>query len=206
VITAKDLENTVSLSQYIAQGRIMGVADSAGYAFSTRKMSMSLNSAGGDGSLPPVPKLSISLDGMILTDFSLADLPVSEVESIEVLLGVAYTAAYGSAGANGILVITTKRGSGRSLKDISAPGIVIFMPKGYDIPRQFYSPKYETDQDKSPDLRTTVYWNPNIVTDANGNAKLDFYNPSKPGKYRILIEGINADGDLARRIFNYQVN
>jgi TonB-linked SusC/RagA family outer membrane protein len=41
----------------------------------------------------------------------LNDLSVGEVEAVEVLKGPAATALYGAAGANGVIVITTKRGS-----------------------------------------------------------------------------------------------
>ncbi len=204
IFTAKDLENAYSLSQFISQGRIMGIADSSGHPYSTR---LPIGASRPDGTPPEVKLLAISVDGMILENFSLDDLQISEIESVEVLQSVGYLAIYGSAGVNGVLVITTKRGKGRTAAEINAPGIVIFSPKGYDVARQFYSPKYEvTNLDKTPDLRSTVYWNPNLITDVNGKANINYYNTDQTGNYRIVIEGIDSEGNLARKVVTYQVN
>ncbi|TCC93398.1 TonB-dependent receptor [Pedobacter frigiditerrae] len=203
IITAKDLENSFSLAQYIAQGRIMGVADSSGYPFSTR---LPIGSSKVPGELPDVKLLAVSLDGMLLGNFSLDDIPIGEIESVEVLQSAGYIAAYGSVGQNGLLIITTKRGKGRKMSEINAPGITIFTPKGYDTTRQFYSPKYDTNPDKNPDLRTTILWNPNVVTDATGKANINYYNTDRAGNYRIVIEGIDVEGNLARKVITYQVN
>jgi TonB-dependent SusC/RagA subfamily outer membrane receptor len=52
------------------------------------------------------------IDGLRLTGSTataLADLPPEEVETIEVLKGPSATALYGTDGANGVIVVTTKR-------------------------------------------------------------------------------------------------
>lgn len=202
IITAKDLENSYSLAQYIAQGRIMGVADSAGYAWNTR---IGPIGPGEPGQPPAVPKLAIVLDGILLQDFSLEEIQVNEIESVELLISPSYTTAYGSNGKYGLLVISLKRGSGRKMSEISSPGLAIYKPKGFDVPRQFYSPKYDAETIPQTDLRTTVYWNPQVVTDVNGKANINFYNTDQTGNYRIVMEGIDADGNLARKVFTYTV-
>jgi hypothetical protein len=204
IITANDLQNSYSLAQYITQGRIMGVADSSGYAWNTR-----IGPIGNPpefGQPPAVPKLAVVIDGMMLENFSLEEIQVKEVESVEVLISPGYTAAYGSNGNYGVLVISMKRGSSRKMADITSPGLVIYQPKGYDVPRQFYSPKYDAKPDNNPDLRTTVYWNPQFVTDATGKGAISFYNTDQSGNYRVVIEGIDAEGNLARKVFTYLVN
>jgi len=73
------------------------------------------------------------------------------------------------------------------------------MPLGYQLPIEFYSPKYETQEsidNPKPDLRTTIYWKPNVITDDRGNAKLDFYTADDPGTYSVIIEGVSEDGRL----------
>jgi hypothetical protein len=87
------------------------------------------------------------------------------------------------------------------------PGIANLMPKGYNKTREFYSPKYDRPEvsAKMPDLRTTIYWNPYVNTDANGEAIIDFYNGDGTGRYRVVIEGINADGELGRQVLRYKV-
>jgi len=59
------------------------------------------------------------VDGVRLsgsTAAALADLPPEEVETIEVLKGPSATARYGTDGANGVIVVTTKRPSAERLR------------------------------------------------------------------------------------------
>lgn len=190
VITAKDLQNSFSLSQYLS-GRLAGISVRGGKAYSGR--------TGGT--------MSVVLDGITMSnDFLLDDIVVQDIESVEVLKNIGNTAIYGSTGANGVLVITTKRGGGTSNYNRYAPGIVTYAPKGFYVNREFYSPKYDANPDLKPDLRTTVYWNPHLVSDIEGKTTLTYYNTDQPGTYRIVIEGIDAAGNLARKVLTYQVN
>jgi hypothetical protein len=63
--------------------------------------------------------------------------------------------------------------------------------------REFYSPEYglsaETDKSK-PDLRSTIYWDPDIVTDASGKASVSFYNTDNFTRVDIRMEGISHTG------------
>lgn len=56
-------------------------------------------------------------------------------------------------------------------------GIRLTRIMGYTRPSAFYSPSYP-DPTKAPasDRRTTLYWNPNVVTDDNGQAVVECYN------------------------------
>src|SRR5690606_33105774 len=47
---------------------------------------------------------------------SVSDIPPQEIESIEVMKDASYTAIYGSQGANGVIIITTKRGKAGKTK------------------------------------------------------------------------------------------
>ena len=48
-----------------------------------------------------------------------------------------------------------------------------------------------------PDKRTTVYWNPYLKTDQNGNTTIEFYsNDTDQVDYDIDIEGIAPDGTI----------
>lgn len=188
IITAKDLENTPVLSFYLT-GRIPGITVRNGNAY--------LRQSGAP--------MSIVLDGMQMQDMLLDEINVFDIETIEVLRNIGNTAIYGSRGSGGVLVITTKRGGGTSSVSSYAPGIITYNPKGYAISRQFYSPRYTNAPDTKPDFRTTVYWNPSIVSDEKGNFKLDYFNTDEAGIYRVVIEGIDLMGNLARKTFTYQV-
>ncbi|MVN23436.1 MG2 domain-containing protein [Mucilaginibacter arboris] len=62
---------------------------------------------------------------------------------------------------------------------------------GYYEAREFYTPKNSIGQ---PDLRTTLFWKPNIVTDANGEASVHFTNSAQKTTIRIVAEGITDKG------------
>lgn len=46
----------------------------------------------------------------------------------------------------------------------------------------------------APDYRRTLYWNPNVVTDASGRASLSFYNNTSARRLDITLGGITPDG------------
>lgn len=56
------------------------------------------------------------VDGVALSSISLQDINVNDIESMEVLKDASATAIYGSRGANGVLLITTKRGKAGEAK------------------------------------------------------------------------------------------
>lgn len=190
IITAKELQNTFSLSQYL-MGRVAGVTVRNGMAYMMR------------GNQAP---MSIFMDGMNMGEgFVLDDVIVQDIETVEVLKSIGNTAIYGSNGSNGILLITTKRGGSTESYNRYSPGIVTYSPKGYYNGRQFYSPKYDVAKDKKPDLRTTIYWNPHLISDTEGKVSLDYYNTDQLGTYRLVIEGIDVLGNLARKVYTYEV-
>ena len=50
-----------------------------------------------------------------------------------------------------------------------------------------------------PDVRTTLYWAPYILTDkANHKASFTFYNNDISKKYKIVLEGFNEEGRMTR--------
>lgn len=70
-----------------------------------------------------------------------------------------------------------------------------FKIKGYTKPDEFYSPQYPTGPIPGDvDYRRTLYWNPNIVTDQNGHAEVEFYNNSYSTRLKAIATGITANG------------
>lgn len=147
--------------------------------------------------------MTIVLDGMYWGG-KIDDLNPIDFESVEVLKSANNTSIYGIRGGYGVLILTTKRG-GSGLDQTKQTNPIVYYPKGYAISREFYSPKHEKVQDKSPDLRSTIFWNPAIVSNENGEMKLNFYNGDFSGTYRIVVEGIDMTGNLARKVFTYEV-
>jgi len=85
------------------------------------------------------------------------------------------------------------------------PNQASFTIKGFYKARTFYSPKYAGGRDRPSDFRSTVYWNAVVKTDAEGNGQFLYYNAGSPGKYAVVVEGINAAGELGRQVFSYTV-
>lgn len=67
--------------------------------------------------------------------------------------------------------------------------------EGFSVPVEFYSPAYpEGPIPDDVDVRRTIYWNPNVVTDKDGKARVEFYNNSISKRYIIRAAGITASG------------
>ncbi len=150
----------------------------------------------------------VILDGADMgPGFDLDFLTVNSIETIEVLKN-ANASIYGMEGGNGVLVITTKKGGGLNAKDIASVGVLPITPGGFYKAREFYAPKFEhiDTNDKHKDLRATIYWNPIIKTDKNGYANFQYYNTDAPGNYKLIIEGIDENGNIGRQILRYKVN
>ncbi len=68
--------------------------------------------------------------------------------------------------------------------------------KGFSRPVQFYSPQYPDGPIPGEiDSRRTLYWNPNVVTDYDGNARVEFYNNSFTKRFTISGAGITTSGE-----------
>jgi hypothetical protein len=65
--------------------------------------------------------------------------------------------------------------------------------EGYSPVKEFYSPDYSA-LPPEPDYRRTLYWNPSVVSDENGMAKIKFYNNSRCTKFSISAETVTSQG------------
>lgn len=135
----------------------------------------------------------------------LAGLNPVDIETIEILK-YANSSAYGVQGGNGVFIITTKKG-GASEEDFKpATGMLSFNATGIHQSREFYSPKYEVNTMAiKPDLRSTIYWQPELKTDNTGKASFNYYNADGTGNYKIIIEGIDELGRIGRTVYSYVV-
>ncbi|MEM8528196.1 MAG: MG2 domain-containing protein [Bacteroidota bacterium] len=66
-------------------------------------------------------------------------------------------------------------------------------------PRTFYAPVHNKKSiEQRSDFRTTVHWQPNLITDADGNANFSFYASDEISTFRTIVEGISDEGEVAR--------
>jgi hypothetical protein len=192
VLTYKDLQNFGGQLTNALQMKIFGVIFKNGVPYSTRSLNQ---------------PMTVMVDGIEVEGDYLNNLNANEVGSVEVLRTIGNTAIYGFRGSGGVLVVTTRRGGDGNVYNRYAPGVVTYAPKGYYKAREFYSPQYDDPKTNTQmqDLRSTIYWKSDILTDKDGNATLSFFNADGKGTYRVLIEGIDVDGNLGRQVYTYKV-
>ena len=73
---------------------------------------------------------------------------------------------------------------------------------GHAAEKEFYVPKYDVKQDihDTPDYRATLYWNPSVTTDKNGNATIEFFNSDTAKQMQLSIEGMSSNGILGSHL------
>ena len=148
-----------------------------------------------DGSIGPLFSIDgelgdpkILVDGMRIQDMN--DLKYINLDEVETISWFK---------SDGVILIRLKKWEDRkSQKPIS---LTTVSPLGYQKPAEFYVPKYNVDSvrmsDKA-DLRTTIYWNPKLETDDNGNIHVSFYTADKANNYSVVMEGITKSGEICR--------
>lgn len=128
-------------------------------------------------------------------DFDLLD--VDDIKDVFYSPATSVGPLYGSAAGNGAIVVTTKNGFVQKNKMNS--NIQTIASVGYQQTVEFYSPAYDTKAKKestTPDLRSTIYWNPSVQVDESGTAHVSFYTADSAADYGIVIEGVCASGNL----------
>lgn len=77
--------------------------------------------------------------------------------------------------------------------------------KGFYVAREFYVPKYQSKikGEARNDFRPTIFWNPNVETDENGNASLEFYNSDDLTTFKVTVEGITTNGKIGNNTHTY---
>lgn len=128
-----------------------------------------------------------------------------DIKGIEVMQTSKYTGKYGQEyigainadlNAYAFIEVTTFSGNGAYLKHQT--GTCLLKPLYFTSSAKFYSPAYRVATDTTlTDTRSTIYWNPNIITDETGKAAISFYTSQKPGNYTLLLEGTDLNGQLA---------
>jgi len=123
--------------------------------------------------------------------YDFGPLPANRFESVEFLREIDSFARYGFRASGGAIIIETKKYKGdNKLPDAS---IETYRPEGYCVRKEFYVPNYdqpEIKNDPTPDLRTTIYWNPVVHTNKDGRAKISFFTADNTGSYSYILEGI----------------
>jgi hypothetical protein len=104
-------------------------------------------------------------------------------------------------GSGGAIAIYTKKGgdfkgdNSKSSKSMQSTLLV-----GYTRFKEFFNPQYENPaENNDTDIRTTLYWNPYVITNKKSpRFKVQFFNNDISKRLQIVLEGVNADGKITR--------
>ncbi|MDX5482940.1 MAG: TonB-dependent receptor plug domain-containing protein [Hymenobacteraceae bacterium] len=148
------------------------------------------------------------LDGLPIPENAMSQLNQFDIGRIEILKNPAAAGVYGGRASGGVIALFSRRG-GEEVAEVQ-PGkyIIIHRAQGFNKVREFYSPQYDgtTPASKEPDLRTTLYWNPSVQTDAEGKATITFYVADRNTTYRAIAEGISDAGKPGRGEMTFEVS
>jgi len=160
--------------------------------------------------------LIIIIDGVHLARFgqqkeTLEYLQATDIKGIEVMRNMNRTANYRGTFLNTqqlmnlnrqyvFIEVTTHSGNGIFMKH--TPGVYVYKPLPVSWPVQFYAPRYpvKNEPGRLPDLRSTIYWQPNVVTNKEGKAETSFYSADKPSTYTVILQGSDMNGNIGYRM------
>ncbi|MEI8074473.1 MAG: hypothetical protein WCH78_06965 [Bacteroidota bacterium] len=101
------------------------------------------------------------------------------------------------AGAGGAIAVYTKNGNDYIAPEL--PGLQTVQLSGYTLFKEFYNPNYDQPENGfvKPDNRTTLYWNPHLITNkAQQQLRVEFFNNDITKSFKVVLEGINAAGKM----------
>ncbi|MBO4936577.1 MAG: hypothetical protein J6C94_07380 [Alistipes sp.] len=128
------------------------------------------------------------------------DMGVIDAYSMEEIISVSYldkfeSMAAGMGSETGAIILHVKDINARQKFLINSMAEVIV--PGYAAPAEFYGPDYSVKNDKEKkDNRTTIAWEPQLQSNSLGDATMSFWTADRQSNYRVVIEGITAEGEL----------
>jgi hypothetical protein len=186
-----------TIFQYL-QGRVAGMTVTGNKINIRQAASIQDQSTGG---FNPVEPLYL-MDGTPVSAEVLATYPLTDIQSIDVMTqnagGIFGMKAYG-----GVVAVYSRQGGTAttgvaSSDDLAAarPGMHAIKVPSYYRAREFYAPSYGAAAASTPpDPRySTLYWVPEVQTDATGQAKLSFYTSNMGGTFQAVAEGLSTLG------------
>jgi len=134
------------------------------------------------------------IDGIRVDRKVIESTPVSRIASVELLTGPS-AMIYGSGAFAGAIIFHTR--DWNETTSLRQTKTVIYKFPGYNQEKQFYSPDYSLPQTNfRPDYRNTLYWQPNIIIDKNGQVECSFYTSDESGEYIIDCQGISTMNEI----------
>jgi hypothetical protein len=153
-------------------------------------------------------------DGYILNNLFMNDIQRIDITNTGdggYMVGSTIGADGSSQRTDGVVHILTKSGDPNYYKKYGRrldSDIPVLLLAGYTTQKQFYTPDYSINKAEyaQPDRRTTLFWSPNVHTDATGKAQISFYTTDDAQSARILVEGIDGTGKIGVAKGTFKVN
>jgi hypothetical protein len=150
------------------------------------------------------PNPLVLLDGVPL--FNMDQVMALDPLKIEKMEVVNHKHFWGPTVSEGIISLHTYKNDLAGME--IDPRSIVLDYEGLQLQRAFYSPVYETADQKGsrlPDFRNVLYWSPNLTTDGQGNGNVAFYTSDQVGHYIGVIEGVSSHGIPGRKVFTFEV-
>jgi len=139
------------------------------------------------------------LDGIPVDESIMQSINQFDISRVEILKSPGNVGIYGGRGGGGVIALFTKRGPTEMDEPETGDHLIVQRVGGFSKTRQFYSPKYgENTGPGVTDIRSTIYWNPNVKTNENGIAKINFFTADRSSLYRVIAEGISDKGEVGQ--------
>jgi CarboxypepD_reg-like domain/TonB-dependent Receptor Plug Domain len=138
------------------------------------------------------------VDGIEMTQ--LAAVNPNDVIRIELLSG-GKAAIFGMKGANGVIAFYTRRfGEKKAGLQFAKSETVNGYQKEIDFKATYNVPINDLN-----DFRSTIYWNPEIILNNQGEGEISFLTGKNPNTYKVIVEGVTLFGLIVRKEINIEV-
>ena len=198
-VNVEDLENTATTNfdQALA-GRVAGVQVSS--LDGTPGEALNIVIRGGNSITGDNSPLYV-IDGIPLEDFDPASISTDDIASFDILKDAAATAIYGSRGANGIIIITTKEGrkDGKTDFNLKIANSIQYIPRELEVLTPYQYVKYQeasslAQDNYSPADRTNGFYNtwgdPELYRNVEGvNWQDEIFRISTIDQYNLSVSG-----------------
>jgi hypothetical protein len=143
----------------------------------------------------PYPPLILLDNVPVLEAENLLSVSPGRIEYIDVINRVYIRGSYNYGG---IISIRSREGDRAGVR-LPEGSIFINFDAFYPLKEPVF-PDYEfiDKADRTPDLRTTLYWSAQQdITSGEGNS-ITFYTSDRSGEYEVIVRGISAGGSMVR--------
>jgi hypothetical protein len=132
------------------------------------------------------------IDGVVTDSTEVfLSLDTEKIKTIKILRSPEKLRRFGDLGKNGMLVVESKVLGGLQIAPSSKSLPITGINEGMT-----FNNDYKEENHLAPDVRSCLYWNPNVKLDTQGKATLTFNTGEITGPIRMAITGTSKQGDF----------